>query len=146
MCKFHGFIRQLKPAYSAKLVQLEVDTSLANWPFHLHGGLVTRLSGQVSHIHRFPLVLLYKAYLTDRRQCVSMDGYFSGWLPVSLGVPQGSILGPLFFILNINDSSTLLSLSQPFLYANDTKCYKQMLLLSGSSLPQTDLDSLLHWR
>ena len=43
------------------------------------------------------------SYLTDRQQCVYVDGTFSKYLPVEVGVPQGSILGPLLYILFSND-------------------------------------------
>ena len=39
----------------------------------------------------------FKDYLTGRKQCVDIDGTRSGWLDVELGVPQGSILGPILF-------------------------------------------------
>ena len=43
------------------------------------------------------------SYLTDRRQAVWIDHVLSGWLDVTVGVPQGSILGPLMFIIFAND-------------------------------------------
>ena len=42
-------------------------------------------------------------YLSDRTQAVYVDGYLSSFLPVKVGVPQGSILGPLCYILFTND-------------------------------------------
>ena len=44
-----------------------------------------------------------KSYLSDRKQCVSIDGIMSKFLEVTIGVPQGSILGPIFYIIYTNE-------------------------------------------
>ena len=44
-----------------------------------------------------------RSYLDGRRQCVYLDGHFSNFEPITLGVPQGSVLGALFYILFVND-------------------------------------------
>ena len=64
---------------------------------------------------------LFHSYLSDRRQCVRVEGQTSGWLPVCSGVPQGSILGPLLFIIYINDLPSYVSFSSTLLFADDTK-------------------------
>lgn len=46
----------------------------------------------------------FQSYLCDRRQCVKMGGAQSGFLPVTIGVPHGSIQGPVLFIIYINET------------------------------------------
>ena len=83
-----------------------------------------------------------KPYFSNRRQCIMVDGHSSGWLPVTSGVPQGSITGPLLFVLYINDLPSFLYFCLPYLNADDTKCLKSVQFLSDHSLLQTDLNSL----
>ena len=48
-------------------------------------------------------LLWFNSYLSDRYQRVCVDGDFSDWGRITVGMPQGSILGPLLFLLYIND-------------------------------------------
>jgi hypothetical protein len=70
---------------------------------------------------------LMKSYLKGRHQKVAINThnnpneYISKWKEVQHGVPQGSVLGPLLFLININDLSRSVSNnSSPILFADDT--------------------------
>ena len=63
---------------------------------------------------------LIKSYLTNRNQYVSIKGYKSDLKDITIGVPQGSILGPIFFLLFINDLPNCSEVLKSTLYADDT--------------------------
>ena len=86
-----------------------------------------------------------KEYLTGRLQCVNINSFLSPSLPVISGVPQGSILGPLLFLVYINDLPTQAVHSDLLLFADDAKCLKPILSPSDSQQLQCDLDNLFGW-
>ena len=63
---------------------------------------------------------LFESYLTDRQQKCNINGTLSNPMPISCGVPQGSALGPLLFLIYINDLPNCLQHSTPRMYADDT--------------------------
>ena len=79
------------------------------------------------------LLALFKSYLTDRKQCTVVDGFKSAMVNITAGVPQGSRLGPLLFIIFINDIINCLE-SEILIFADDCT-----LLASGLDPAETDL-------
>ena len=65
----------------------------------------------------------FTSYLKDRKQFVEIDGSQSGMLSLSTGVPQGSILGPLLFLIYMNDIPNSSDNFNFILYADDTTLY-----------------------
>ena len=63
---------------------------------------------------------LVKSFLSNRKKFVSINGYESSKLNITCGVPQGSTLGPLLFIIYINDLSFCLTKSSSNHFADDT--------------------------
>jgi len=92
------------------------------------------------------LLLWLGSYLKSRLQRVTVNGGTSPWLTVLSGVPQGSILGPLLFLLYINDLTSKLNRSTGCaIYADDTKIYRKVSSLQDSKKLQVDIDTLITW-
>ena len=69
---------------------------------------------------RGPPLDLLRSYLSNRQQCVDFSGSLSGYSGVTGGVPQGSVLGPLLFIIYVNDLYRFVSPQVCVQYADDT--------------------------
>ena len=91
------------------------------------------------------LWLWFKSYLFNRQQCVKINNKYSYLLPVLSGIPQGSILGSLLFLVYVNDIPDYITNSLLYLFADDTKCLKTISDLADSTKLQDDIDSLNHW-
>ena len=88
----------------------------------------------------------FKSYLTDRFQCVAIDGVKSDYLHVTSGVPQGSILGPLAFILFNNDLPSVVTAGcQIAIFADDTKIYRVIRTIHDCLHLQYDINRLSQW-
>ena len=87
-----------------------------------------------------------KSYLSNRNQYVSINGFDPGLAAINCGVPQGSVLGPLLFLLYINDLNHTIKFCKVHHFADDTN----LLCMSNSikklnKLVNADLKHLVHW-
>jgi len=85
-----------------------------------------------------------ESWLSDRWQRVCLDGVSSSWSRVWSGVPQGSILGPVLFLIFINDLDTRLT-SNVLKFADDTKLFRVVDCHHDGQMLQNDLDSICKW-
>jgi hypothetical protein len=88
----------------------------------------------------------FSDYLNNRRQRVVVDGAASQWTPVTSGVPQGSILGPMLIVIFINDVPKVVENgTMSALFADDTKVYRTITSVSDCDQQQQALTNLDVW-
>jgi len=90
------------------------------------------------------LLLWIQNWLTHRTQKVVVDGEHSRSEPVASGVPQGTVLGPLFFLVYINDINKEVE-STLRLFADDSLLYRQIKSPEDQNILQRDIDKLSNW-
>lgn len=83
-------------------------------------------------------------FLVKRKQRVKVNGALSDWEDVTSGVPQGSVLGPVLFVLFINDLPDVVE-NLCSIYADDTKIYGSVDTQEDFQSLQSDIDSLVDW-
>ena len=77
----------------------------------------------------------FLSYLTERSQYVEINGITSNVLAISTGVPQGSILGPLLFLIYMNDIPEVSTFFKYILYADDTSLLNSLSISLNSYNP-----------
>ena len=80
----------------------------------------------------------------DRRQRVVVDGEVSSWKPVLSGVPQASVLGPILFLIYINDLEEGVT-GNILKFADDTKLFRQTKYIGDKQKRQDDIGKLVRW-
>ena len=88
----------------------------------------------------------FASYLTDRSQVTRVSGKSSTNQPINIGVPQGSILGPVLFQIYVNDLPLYISNCHVSMFADDTAIYTASdSLIDLELMMQDELHSLSHW-
>ena len=85
-----------------------------------------------------------EAFLTGRMQKVTVNGHSSEWTRVISGVPQGSVIAALLFVIYINDLPDSIK-SHLYLFADDCKFFRQIFTSEDTSTMQDDLNTLYKW-
>ena len=86
-----------------------------------------------------------RSFLTKRFQRVVVNGSYSDWAPVTSGVPQGSVLGPLLFLLYIDELSSIPNVCKLKLFADDVLLYFCVKSVKDCQLLQNDLSAIVSW-
>lgn len=135
---FEEWTKALDEGYGIDVVYLDYRKAFDTVP---HGRLSRKLA---SYGIDGKLQKWIADFLTRRKMRVNVKGSFSQWGEVCSGVPQGSVLGPILFLLYVNDIPQWMANSIR-LFADDTKVWKKIREPGDASGLQDDLDQLQKW-
>ena len=85
-----------------------------------------------------------ESFLSERKQQVVVAAGKSEWVSVTSGIPQGSVLGPILFVMYINNLPENLK-SKTYMFADDTKIYKAIETPDDIKEVEEDLEHLAEW-
>ena len=108
----------------------KVDHTKLLWSLH-HYGIAGKLDDW------------FRLYLQGSKQQVTVLGATSRELPFTSGVPQGFLLGPILFLLFVDDLPNTVKTSRVACYADDTNIFKSVDSITDSNTLQSDLDDLV---
>ena len=136
---YNSFCKALDDGKEIRIVFFDISKAFDRvW----HKGLVAKLKGAGLHAK---LLSWIQNYLSGRRQRVVIPGGKSEWKYIRAGVPQGSILGPLLFLIYINDIVNNIQ-SNIRLFADDTSLYVIVDRPDSAAISlQNDILKITHW-
>jgi len=110
-----------------------------------HLGLISKLK---AYDIDSKLIVWIEDFLCSRKQRIGVNGSFSQWFTVSSGIPQGSILGPILFLIIINDLPEICATEQDtvmYLYTDDAKVYSTIACDNDHLHLQKVIDHIKEW-
>ena len=102
-----------------------------------HNILIHKLKS--THINKELVNGVIEAFNGNRRQKVAVNGKESNWHDVTSGIPQGSVLGPILFVSNINDLPDLTQSNTFLLFADDIKLIRPVMNRNDQSILQQEI-------
>ncbi len=136
---YHNICKEVDNKHGVQMVFCDYSKAFDRvW----HKGLLEKLKahGISGTLHKW-----FTSYLKDRKQSVILLPYRSNFKTPTAGVPQGSVLGPLLFLIYINDLQDVIN-SYLRQFADDVStffAYRQFIEVTQNLVP--DLNSILHW-
>ena len=130
--------KALDEGYSLDAIYLDYSKAFDTVP---HRRLISKLNG---YGVKGKVLLWIQDFLTDRQQQVVIGSSESSWGKVTSGVPQGSVLGPILFLLYVNELPSIVNCDIT-MFADDTKIYRTLRSSSDVQVLQKDLDALDKW-
>ena len=138
LCFFESVVRYVDKKEAVDVVYLDFQKAFDRVPHQ-------RLLLKIESIGIKGKVLTWlSAWLSNRQQRVVLNGGMSDWVNVRSGVPQGSVLGPLLFVIFINDIDADI-ISKIFKFADDCKVLNKATSVVDTRAIQDDLKKLFEW-
>ena len=138
LCFFEEITKWVDDGSPVDVIYLDFQKAFDKVP---HQRLILKLK---SHGMGNSIINWIEQWLTDRRHRVVVDGEVSSWKSVLSGVPQGSVLGPILFMVYINDLEEGVT-GNILKFADDTKLFTKTKEIGDKQNLQDDIDKLVKW-
>ena len=135
LCFIEEITKWMDEGSSVDVIYLDFQKAFDKVP---HQRLILKAHGMGNSIINW-----IEQWITDRRQRVVVDGEASSWKSVLIGVPQGSVLGHILFLVYIGDLEEGVT-GKILKLADDTKLFRQIKKIGEKKL-QDDIDKLVRW-
>ena len=138
LCFFEEITKLVDEGSPVDIIYLDFQKAFDKVP---HQRLILKLK---SHGMGDSIINWIEQWLTARRQRVVVDGEVSSWKSVLSGVPQGSVLGPILFLVYIDDLEEGVT-GNILKFADDTKLFRKTKEIGDKKKLQDDIDKLVRW-
>ena len=138
LCFFEEITKWVDEGSPVDVIYLDFQKAFDKVP---HQRLILKLK---SHGMGNSIINWIEQWLKDRRQRIVVDGEVSSWKPVLSGVPQGSVLGPILFLVYINDLEEGVT-GNILKFADDTKLFRKVKEIGDKQKLQDDIDKFVKW-